>query len=387
MARFHGTSVDYHLSLGETESARIFFTVHVEPGTQIPEIPYEDARGGGRAARPHLGGRPPRPPDRGLRPRARARARRRVRPRFPDYYKVVETDWEQVGVDVAMLERLRTAADGFVIGISNEATGERLTRVKLYKTGGKVDLSAFMPLLESLGLRAVEEVPDRGPGRGQGLHPRLRRARRARRGARTSRRESDLVREALTAMWRGEAEVDSLNRLVIFAGLVVAPGADPARLPQVPDARVDALHRGVPQRRARREPAPRRRLLVELFEAKFDPIRDAHATRRSRRCRQRIKDGPAERVVARPGHDHPHRSLGTIDGDRAHERLPLRPPGAVVQDPLGGRARDAEAVPAVRDLRVLAADGGDPPAGRAGRARRDPLVGPQGGLPHRGPRA
>ena len=41
MARFHGTSVDYHLSLGETESARIFFTVHVEPGTQIPEIPYE----------------------------------------------------------------------------------------------------------------------------------------------------------------------------------------------------------------------------------------------------------------------------------------------------------------------------------------------------------
>ena len=30
-------------SLGETESARIFFTVHVEPGTQIPEVPYEDA--------------------------------------------------------------------------------------------------------------------------------------------------------------------------------------------------------------------------------------------------------------------------------------------------------------------------------------------------------
>ena len=41
LERFHGMTVDYHLSLGETESARIFFTVHVEPGTQIPEVPYE----------------------------------------------------------------------------------------------------------------------------------------------------------------------------------------------------------------------------------------------------------------------------------------------------------------------------------------------------------
>jgi glutamate dehydrogenase len=40
--RFHGSTVDYHLSLGETENARIFFTVHVDPGVQIPEVPYEE---------------------------------------------------------------------------------------------------------------------------------------------------------------------------------------------------------------------------------------------------------------------------------------------------------------------------------------------------------
>ncbi len=40
--RFHGSTVDYHLSLGETESARIFFTVHVAPGIQIPDVPYEE---------------------------------------------------------------------------------------------------------------------------------------------------------------------------------------------------------------------------------------------------------------------------------------------------------------------------------------------------------
>ena len=40
--KFNGVTVDYHLSLGETESARIFFTVHVASGSQIPEVPYED---------------------------------------------------------------------------------------------------------------------------------------------------------------------------------------------------------------------------------------------------------------------------------------------------------------------------------------------------------
>ena len=41
LERFQGLTVDYHLSLGETESARIFFTVHLAPGSQIPEVPYE----------------------------------------------------------------------------------------------------------------------------------------------------------------------------------------------------------------------------------------------------------------------------------------------------------------------------------------------------------
>ncbi len=256
MARFHGTSVDYHLSLGETESARIFFTVHVEPGTQIPEIPYEEleleveelARTWTDDLVDHLteafGA------ERG--PLLAAE----YGPRFPDYYKVVETDWEQVGIDVAMLDRLKTATDGFVVGITNENIGERLTRVKLYKTGGKVDLSAFMPLLESLGLRAVEEVPTAIQGEGKvyihdfGVLD-------ARGAVLDLEAESDLVRDSLSAMWRGQAEVRLAEPPGDLRGTVMAAGADPARLPEVPHARVDAVHRGVPQRRPRREPAPR----------------------------------------------------------------------------------------------------------------------------------
>ena len=71
--RFHGTSVDYHLSLGETESARIFFTVHVEPGMQIPEIPYEELEAEVEQLARTWDDDLLDQPDRGLRPRARAR--------------------------------------------------------------------------------------------------------------------------------------------------------------------------------------------------------------------------------------------------------------------------------------------------------------------------
>jgi len=287
MARFHGTSVDYHLSLGETESARIFFTVHVEPGTQIPEIPYEEleaeveqlARTWEDDLLDHLIG--VFGPERG--PVLAAE----YGPRFPDYYKVVETDWEQVGIDVSMLERLRTATDGFVIGITNESTGERLTRVKLYKTGGKVDLSAFMPLLESMGLRAVEEVPIAVQGEGKvyihdfGVLD-------ARGAVLDLDAESDLVRDSLSAMWRGEAEVDSLNRLVIFAGLSWRQ-VQILRAYRKYRMRVSTRFTEEYRNDALAENPHLARLLVELFEAKFDPVRAAD-DEAIQACRQRLKD-------------------------------------------------------------------------------------------------
>ena len=273
--RFHGTAVDYHLSLGETESAKIFFTVHVEPGVQIPEIPYEELEAEvERLARTwdddlidalheRLGA------VRGE-PLARTYAAR-----FPDYYKTADTDWALVVEDVLNLEELGSTPDGFVVGIGNEAAGERLTRVRLYKTGGKVDLSAFMPLLESLGLRVVEEVPVHLEGEGRVYIHDF--------GVLDSRgavldleSEAGMVRDAVGAMWRGEAEVDSLNRLVIFAGLTwrqvqVLRAYRKYRMRVstrfTEEYRNDTMA-GNPQISA---------ALVRLFDTKFDPVRDASA--------------------------------------------------------------------------------------------------------------
>ncbi len=215
--RFHGSTVDYHLSLGETESARIFFTVHVDPGVQIPEVPYEEleteverlARTWDDDLRDTLTERVG--AERG------AALAERFSPRFPEYYRTSD-NWSLIVDDVLRLEELETSEEGFVVGLGNEETGERLTRVKLYKTGGKVDLSAFMPILEALGLRVVEEVPTGLLGEGKiYIHDF---------GVLDSRgavldleRSAARVEECIRAVWRRQAESDSLNRLIVTSPL------------------------------------------------------------------------------------------------------------------------------------------------------------------------
>ncbi len=76
--------------------------------------------------------------------------------------------------------------------------------------------------------------------------------------------------------------------------------------------------------------------------------------------------------------------------DAAHELLPLGPDGGGRASVLQARPLEpplaAAAAAALRDLRLLAAHRGRPPARRRGRARRHPLVRPPRGLPHRGAR-
>ncbi len=103
-----------------------------------------------------------------------------------------------------------------MVGLQNEPGR---TRVALYKTGGKVELGEAMPTLEDLGLRVVEEVPTRLLG-GDGdtwvqdfgvLGPGDRPLDLAEVGER--------VADCIAAVRRGDAESDTLNRLVLVAGL------------------------------------------------------------------------------------------------------------------------------------------------------------------------
>src|SRR3954454_3002438 len=123
--------------------------------------------------------------------------------------------------DVDHFETLATGGADFLVGLQDErgADGARRTRVAFYRRGPKVELSQATPMLEHLGLRVIEEVPARLHGSddelwvqafgvlGEGDEPLI------------LADVGERVAGSLEAVWRGETESDSLNRLVVWAGL------------------------------------------------------------------------------------------------------------------------------------------------------------------------
>jgi len=216
MQRFNGSGVDYYLELGETDPARIHFTVWVDG--PIPEVEYEAlesevlglTRSWADRLTEQLAEKAP--------PAEARRMAEKWSGKFPDYY-LVSVPLRAAAEDVLALEALEALGAPFRVGLRNEVdAGEPLTRVLLYRSDGKRPLSELVPALEDLGLRVVEEVPTRlGQGDrffihdfgvlgvdGQPLDLR---------GC------ENRVAAALTAVWSGEAESDELNRLVINGGL------------------------------------------------------------------------------------------------------------------------------------------------------------------------
>ena len=216
--RFAGTSIDYRLSLGAAETARLHFTVWVAGG-EVPDVSIEvleaeviaaaqtweerlasevDARYGAERGRALLDA---------------------WADRFPDYYRA-SIPLPIAAGDLAKLDELAGGAGRVVVGLQNESgAGEQLTRLAVYRSDGKLELSAIMPTLEALGLRVVEEVPTRLRDGNGGLFIHdfgvldLD-------GAMLDLDDvGDRVAATVVAVLEGEAESDSLNRLIITAGL------------------------------------------------------------------------------------------------------------------------------------------------------------------------
>ena len=136
------------------------------------------------------------------------------------------------------------------------------------------------------------------------------------------------------------------------------------------------------------------RLLVALFEARFDPNRNAPGGVGS----EELIDGLVEEIagaldaVASLDQDRILRSLlGAGPGHAAHQLLPgrrCRTAEAVrrVQARPAEGARPARPAAEVRDLGLQPPGRGRAPALRPGRPRRAALVRPARGLPHRGAR-
>jgi len=194
-------------------------------------------------------------------------------PRFPDYYKASNHPRLAVS-DVLHLDRLDRGGEELAVGLQDEGdVGTGLTRFALYTRGGKIELSRVMPILEHLGLRVVEEVPTRLlGGDGQGwvqdfgvLGP----------GGEPLDLDAvgDRIADCAAAVFRGEAESDSLHRLIVLTGL------DWRRLTFLRAYRKyrqrigSRFTEGYQTDALAAHPALTEKLL-ELFEARFDPRRE-----------------------------------------------------------------------------------------------------------------
>ncbi len=381
--RYGGDSVEYHLTYGETEPARFHFVIHV-PG-EIPSVPLDEleaeileaARSWDDRLSDALGEEHGEAEGHAL--------ARRYGALFPDYYKS-GTEIYLARFDVEQFEKLGRDRP-YVIAIQNEThTAEPLTRLKLFKTGGKAELGDLLPMLEDLGLRIVEEVPTRlqeQNGGGRYLHdfgvlgPDG--------GPLDLAAVGDLVAEAAGAVWDGRAESDSLNRMVPAGRLTWRQVAILRAYRQYRQVLGRRVHQAVPERRVR----PQRRRGAAADGAVRAAARPGTRRAGGGRCGARGADRRRPGRHRQPGRrSHPALVPGHDPGHRPHQRVQGGRLAAVpqLQAALRRGARHPQAGAALGDLRLQPGDGGRPPARRLHRPRRHPLERPAGGLPHRDPR-
>ena len=211
--RFETAGVEAHHVLDEGHRVRVHFSVHSAGG--LPEVSFPEleadvvelARTWEDDLRELLAER--HGPTRGHELFEAHAAR------FPAHYKGY-TSPSIAADDVVHVDRL-AAGEEFLVSLRPIAE-DAPTRVALYKRGAKIELSQAMPMLEDLGLRVIEEVATRMLG-DQKMWVQEFRVLGPDEAPLHLDEVGDRVADAIAAVYRGEAESDPLNRLVVNAGL------------------------------------------------------------------------------------------------------------------------------------------------------------------------
>ena len=297
---------------------------------------------------------------------------------------------EQAIADIALLEQLSEARPRAVDLYRREGDDETRVNLKVFSLNAALPLSERVPLLENLGFRVVNERTYRvafsdGTDR-VWLHDMT--LERAAGGAIEIDEIQALIEAALLALFRGLAESDGFNRLVLEAGLgwrdVAMVRALGRYLRQIQVtyaqdyiAETLARHGGIAAE------------LVKLFYARFDPRNESG---RARPPRPRSASGSRSSC----------KKVTSLDDDRILRRFinlieaAIRTNFFQLED--NGLPRQtiafkfecakvdglAAAAAALRDLRLFAPRRRRASALRQGGARRPALVRPAAGFPHRG---
>ncbi|MFD3410984.1 NAD-glutamate dehydrogenase [Streptomyces cyaneofuscatus] len=279
-----GTNVDFSAWNTESILSRLHFVIRVPPGTELPHLTDADADriearlveaarswadGFGEALNAELG------------EERAAELQRQYGHSFPEGYKADHSPRAAVA-DLVHLETLKEGEKDFALSLYEPVgagPGER--RFKIYRTGEQVSLSAVLPALQQLGVEVVDERPyelrcaDRTHAWIYDFGLRMPQT-----NGHTGHLADDArarFQEAFAAVWRGEAENDGFNALVLGAGLnwrqAVVLRAYAKYLRQAgstfsQDYMESTLRNNVHTTR----------LLVSLFEARMSPGRQSAGT-------------------------------------------------------------------------------------------------------------
>jgi len=179
---------------------------------------------------------------------------------------------EAAADDVAQLAALAEDRDDVGISLRTDPSAshcEGCIEVKLFRRGDSLSLSEVLPMLDHMGLQVVTEYPYGVVAEGQPYSIQDLEVR-ASEGVALTEASIGYFTEAFSRVWRGDLENDGFNRLVLGAGL---------RWKQVQMLRSYCkylMQIGVPFSQSYVEATFSRypllaRLLVEYFEARFDP--------------------------------------------------------------------------------------------------------------------
>jgi glutamate dehydrogenase len=279
----NGVSVDYSATVGDSALARLHVVVRGEPGRPVPQV---DAAALERKLAASV-----RSWDEDLAVEAvrilgeeRASQVIELGARVPDTYRADVTATDAVGDLITMLE-LRASGTEFAVRLVEHP--ERWTLV-VYRSGTPITLSDVLPQLQHMGVEVVDEHPYRFTGSSSagsfwiyefGLRPPA---------AAASGSLRQLFEDALTALWHGQTEDDGFNALVLTAGLTW-------REVTLLRACAKYLRQGGMRfsedyvQRVLRSNGAITRLLIRLFESRFDPVRRSGAGERCEAITEEIR--------------------------------------------------------------------------------------------------
>lgn len=267
--RLGGESVEFTVRLTESTTARVHFVVHPPKGAAIHEVDTADLER--RMAEASRSWRDDFTTAviAGYGEQVGAVLARRYHASFPEAYKE-DFSPRIASADLGRLEAVHVGDDGNGIDLSlyeDLDAGRGEARLKVFRIGAPLSLSQILPTLSSMGVEVVDERPYELDDLDRPTYIYEFGLRYAGTLAESSR---TLFQEAIRAVWEGFNEIDGFNGLVLAAGLswrqatllrayakYMRQGNSPFALDYIEGAlrgNVDIT-----------------RLLVKLFEARFDP--------------------------------------------------------------------------------------------------------------------